>query len=205
MGRSLGGAFSDGIGQFARRFSPDGCRLAFVAGGKLGVWEVAAAPECRTLHPGMLGNRSEAQDATVVMSADVSPDGRLVATGDRDGVRLWEAGTGRELAHLKAGYCETVLFHPDGQRLISSSRWGLYRWPIRLDPEHGPDTICIGPPELLREYGGRRVEQGGLDARSPDPGADRQRQRPGLTRRFQPSPPGLEPGSGPRQRGESTA
>ncbi len=84
----------------------------------------------------------------------MSPDGRLVATGDRDGVRLWEAGTGRELAHLKAGHCETVLFHPEGQRLITSSRWGLYRWPIRLDPGHGPDAIRIGPPELLREYAG---------------------------------------------------
>ena len=90
----------------------------------------------------------------MVLAADVSPDGRLVATGDRDGVRLWEADTGRELAHLKAGCCETVLFHPDGQRLISSSRWGLYRWPIRPDPERGPDAIRVGPPELLRESAG---------------------------------------------------
>ncbi len=132
-------------------FAPDDRRLAFVAGGKIGVWDVAAAPECRTLHPGMLGNRTEARDATGVLSADVSPDGRLVATSDGDGVRLWESDTGRELAHLKAGYCETVLFHPDGQSLISSGRWGLYRWPIRPDPERGPDAIRVGPPELLRE------------------------------------------------------
>ena len=133
-------------------FAPDDRRLAFRSGGTIGVWDVAAAPECRTLHPGMLGNRSERRDATGVLSADVSPDGRLVATSDGDGVRLWESDTGRELAHLKAGFCETVLFHPDGQRLISSSRWGLYRWPIRPDP--GPDAICIGPPELLRESAG---------------------------------------------------
>ena len=129
--------------------SPDDRRAAFAVGGKVGAWDVAAAPECRTLHSGMLGNRSEARDATGVIAADMSPDGRLVATSDGDGVRLWESDTGRELAHLKAGFCETVLFHPDGQRLISSSRWGLYRWPIRPDP--GPDAICIGPPELLRE------------------------------------------------------
>jgi tetratricopeptide (TPR) repeat protein len=83
--------------------------------------------------------------------ADVSPDGRLVATSDSDGVSLWEAGTGRELAHLKAGDCETVLFHVDGQSLITSGVWGLYRWPIRSDPERGPDAIRVGPPELLRE------------------------------------------------------
>ncbi len=135
-------------------FAPDDRRLAFVVGGKIGVWDVATGAECRTLHPEMLGNRSEARDATGVTAADVSPDGRLVATGGGDGVRLWESDTGRELAQLKAGGCDTVLFHPDGQSLISSSKWGLYRWPIRLDPERGPDAIRVGPPELLREPAG---------------------------------------------------
>ena len=135
-------------------FAPDDRRLAFVVGGKIGVWDVATGAECRTLYPEMLGNRSEARDATGVTAADVSPDGRLVATGGGDGVRLWESDTGRELAQLKAGGCDTVLFHPDGQSLISSSKWGLYRWPIRLDPERGPDAIHVGPPELLREPAG---------------------------------------------------
>ena len=141
-------------GSLRGSFAPDDRRLAFIVGGKVGVWDVAVAPECRTLHPGMLGNRSETRDAAGVMAADVSPDGRLVATSDGDGVRLWEADTGRELAHLKAGFCDTVLFHPDGQSLISSSRWGLYRWPIRPDPDRGPDAIRVGPPELLRESAG---------------------------------------------------
>ena len=40
-------------------FAPDDRRLAFRAGGSIGVWEVASGDECRTLHPAMLGNRSE--------------------------------------------------------------------------------------------------------------------------------------------------
>ncbi len=69
-------------------FSPDDRRLAYRIGGKIGVWDVAAAPECRTLHPEMLGNRSEARNVTGVACADLSPDGRLVATGGGDGIRL---------------------------------------------------------------------------------------------------------------------
>ena len=102
----------------------------------------------------MIGNRSETAIATGVESADVSPDARILATGDADGVRLWDAYAGHELAHLECGPSVTVLFHPDGRHLISSGRWGLFRWPIRPDPDRGPDAIRVGPPELLRESSG---------------------------------------------------
>ena len=104
----------------------------------------------------MLGNRSEARDATEVTAADVSPNDRLVATSVGDGVRLWEADSGRELAYLNAGFCESVLFHPDGKSLVSSGNWGLYRWPVRPDPDRGADAIRVGPPELLRETADRK-------------------------------------------------
>ncbi len=135
-------------------FAPDSRRLAFENGGTIGIWDVAGGAECRTLHPGMAGNRSDAREKNGVIWADVSHDGRLVATSEEDGIRIWDSDTGRELAHLKAGASETVLFHPGGHGLISSSRWGLYRWPIRPDPERGPDAISIGPPELLQELAG---------------------------------------------------
>ncbi len=136
-------------------FAEDDRSLAFNVGGKIGVWDVAVASECRTLHPGLFGNLSEDPAASGVQAADVSPDGRILATGDADGVRLWDTDTFRELAHLKCGLCETVLFHPNGQHLISSGRRGLFRWPIRPDPDRGPDAIQIGPPGLLREPAGR--------------------------------------------------
>ncbi len=148
-------------------FAPDDRLMAFFAGGKIGVWDVAHGAECQTLHPRMFGNRSPARDATAagVIAADMSPDGRLVATSGGDGVRLWDLGTGRELAHVNAGLCETILFDPDGQRLISSGPWGLYRWPIQPDPDRGPDAIRVGPPELLRESEGGAWSKA---ARMPD-------------------------------------
>jgi WD40 repeat protein len=135
-------------------FSPDDKRLAFKIGQNLGTWDVATGAECRVLQPAMLGNRSEAKDIIQPTCAQVSPDSRLIATCDAGGVCLWEAGTGRELAHLKTGACESVLFHPDGRSLISSGAWGLYRWPISSDHVRVGDSLLIGPPELLRETTG---------------------------------------------------
>ena len=86
---------------------------------------------------------------TGVTSADVSPDGGLIATSHGDGVYLWESDTGRELAHLKSGQIDSVLFHPDGGSLITSGRWGVDRWPIRRDPDGGAAVLRIGPPALL--------------------------------------------------------
>ena len=69
-------------------FAPDGRRLAYRSGGKFGVWEIASGDECRTLHSGMLGDRSEGRKASTVTAAAFSPDGRLLATADGDGARL---------------------------------------------------------------------------------------------------------------------
>ncbi len=138
----------------AHGFAPDDRRLAYEDGGLLGVWEVASGDECQTLQPGLLGNRDERPDATKVgSSAAFSPDGRLLATCDVDGVRLWEVDTGGEVAQLNDHGCADVLFHPDGTSLITAGKWGLFRWPIRPDRERGPDAVRVGPPELLRETG----------------------------------------------------
>ena len=140
-------------------FAPDDRRLAYFLGGKLGVWDVAVATECKTLHPDMLGNRSETRENSRVIAADVSPDGRLVATGDWDGVHLWETDTGREVAHLQSGPSNTVSFHPDGASLVISGLSSTDRWPIRSDPEGGVEARRIGPPELLSATGGRDYPQ----------------------------------------------
>ncbi|MEG4319132.1 MULTISPECIES: NACHT domain-containing protein [unclassified Microcoleus] len=59
-----------------------------------------------------------------VRSVIFSPDGKLLATGDTDGVvRLWEASTGREILTCKghSNVVESVAFSPDGKILASGS------------------------------------------------------------------------------------
>ncbi len=105
----------------------------------------------RTINPDLIGNRTEPSPGAWSVAAEFSPDGRLAALATRDGVHLHDPDSGRELAHLEAGFCETVLFTPDGRNLIASGRWGLFRWPIGLDPVDGAVALRLGPPELLLE------------------------------------------------------
>ena len=97
-------------------FAPDDRRLAFTRGvGIIGVWDVSTAPERLTLPACMTGNLAERRVGGGVRGAQFSPDGQLLATAADDGVRLWDADRGRELAHLKAGKCRSVLFDSDGR------------------------------------------------------------------------------------------
>jgi serine/threonine protein kinase/WD40 repeat protein/tetratricopeptide (TPR) repeat protein len=157
-----GEALATVTGRVDGPFSPDDRWLPFQHDDKIGVWEVPHGRECRTLHPGMVGNRTdEPGDGTAVYGADISPDGRVLAAACGDGVRLYDTASGRELAHLPVGACGTVLFEPNGQSLITYCRAGLYRWPIRFD-DQAPLSVSpqprgeiqkgvwrVGPPQLL--------------------------------------------------------
>src|SRR5262249_16807863 len=59
-----------------------------------------------------------------------SPDGKLVATGCRDGAaRVWDAATGKALPVLArhGGLVSHVSFSPDGRRLLTASDDGTAR------------------------------------------------------------------------------
>src|SRR5262249_40756772 len=79
-------------------------------------------------------------------------DGRLLASSDVDGVRLWDPSTGTPVAHLPQEDIGTVQFSPDGSHLLTccdSSDPALRIWPLRAIGDGAGGGLRIGPPQSL--------------------------------------------------------
>ncbi len=65
-------------------------------------------------------------------SAAFSPDGRLVAVGDRYAIRLWDLKTGKELPMLQDNEIQwSAAFTPDSTRLVSGGSGKVNVWDVR--------------------------------------------------------------------------
>ena len=73
-----------------------------------------------------------------VMSVAFREDGKLLASGSRDGeVKLWEFPSGKEMRALKAhtDAVTKVVFHPDGKQLATGSYDGTVKlWNLNAAP-----------------------------------------------------------------------
>lgn len=146
-------------------FSAD-ASMTFVAAGEPGVFG-----EVRLFHSAngsLIRTLQGHRDA--IYAADLSPDGKLLATGSYDQkVKLWDVATGTEVrtlhGHNDAVY--DVAFHPNGKILASASGDRTVKlWDVatgeRLDtlnqPEKEQYTVSFSPD-------GQRVVAGGVDRR----------------------------------------
>ena len=105
-------------------FGPDSKTLADGGAGVVTVWDALRGVEVRKY----LGSESP------LYVTKVSPDGRLLACGYRDGtVRLWDVATGapRGVLRSDSGMIWSIAFHPSGSRLATESVDGVVRvWDI---------------------------------------------------------------------------
>jgi WD40 repeat protein len=104
--------------------------------------QIEAGREYRTLVAGT-GRRQQVRD---YRSCSVHPDGRLLAVGTQRGISLMDLATGSEREFLTVA-AEVVLFEPTGA-LLTNTRAGLFRWPVRADPA-AAHHFRIGPPERV--------------------------------------------------------
>src|SRR5262249_49072343 len=128
------------------RFTADGRRLGFLKGDALGVYELNDAGGLRALSPRRPWKPTSLGPPPETGDVDFGPDGRLVATTSNDGLRLWDAATGREAAHLAIGLVESARFDPRGRWLWTFGEYGLHRWPIESGREPA-GLVRLGPPE----------------------------------------------------------
>ena len=76
----------------------------------------------------------------------ISPDGRLLALGMDDGVRIWDLSSCREVAFLPTEQTLSPIFTPDGKELITSGDSGLQRWPVEI--RSPPDSKAASPQSV---------------------------------------------------------
>jgi len=126
-------------------FSLDDRWLAcFPNDGHVGIWEIVTKPVCRIL-------RVEPDSGRSSFGCAFSPNGQLLATCHRDGMRVWDTASAREIAFLDQGDIDAAIFDVSGRSIITSGDKGLKQWPVEPRRD-GNASIKIGPGKMLGNW-----------------------------------------------------
>jgi WD40 repeat protein/serine/threonine protein kinase len=125
------------------QFGPGDRLLGFtMTGPKVELWEVAGGGAACGVLCGPRGGGG-------VWSVDFSPDGRLLASTDRGGIRLWDCTALREVASVPRGGIHSAVFQPADGSLLTCGEGGLYRWPVSPEPGSAGAGLRLGLPQLV--------------------------------------------------------
>jgi eukaryotic-like serine/threonine-protein kinase len=112
-----------------------------VTGNRLELFKFSSAPECPTLH---FQTPAGGTDRVAY-----SPDGRMLVSTHKDGLRIWDARSSFESAFIPCGDTRTVQFARDEHGFITAQGSELFWWPIKAEGQGGTNTFTIGPVERV--------------------------------------------------------
>ncbi len=128
-------------------FSPDGQTFLTVSGAEARLFRTADGKFKGVVLRHPPPERFNAR-ASPKLSAEFSPDGRLIATGAADGTaRLWDAATGEPRTDVLAapGPVLALAFSPDGRTFATGCLDGGARmWEVPTGRRRDPDLLCGG-------------------------------------------------------------
>jgi WD40 repeat protein len=124
-------------------FSPEGQWLAAgIRNEIVGLFQISFSSVLRHIYVLPLEERG-------VWCLDISPDGKLMAAGCTEGLRLLDFATGKEWAFRPFRDCRSAIFTPDGSALVTCGSSGLARWPIERPTD--ANEVRLGPRESIRD------------------------------------------------------
>ncbi len=131
-----------GRGYFLR-FSHDGQRLGGLLGAGLAILRVAGEAERRTFG-------SEISRTYEAIQAEISLDGKLVASANSNGIDVWQLDTARHLVWLPMHATHWVRFRREANenQLLIGTAEGVHSRTVDFDPANA--RLQIGPPEPIR-------------------------------------------------------
>jgi WD40 repeat protein len=125
MGRARFSAGGTGVNNSTLTFTPDGKHVALAGADRsVIVWDAATGKETARV------GRAELP-VPVQRNFALSPDGKLVAIMENEGIQIWDMKANKkigDLADKAAGYLAYAVFSPDGKTLVATGGNVIHRW-----------------------------------------------------------------------------
>jgi WD40 repeat protein len=126
----------------ASRFSTDDEWITCqITGNRLELFQFSSAAECPTLH--------FQAPAGGTYSVAYSPDGRMLVSTHKDGLRIWDARSSLESVFIPHGDTRVVQYARDGHGFVTAEGSELLWWPIQAKEQGGTNSFTIGPVESV--------------------------------------------------------
>lgn len=118
------------------QFSKDGRWLGFRGlSDRIELWAVTANQEYWTVGQGS------------AYEGDLSPDGRFLAMGMKDGLRVWDLLRRKQVVYRALEGTFAVFFAGGGRQLVTCSpKHGLQCWPVEITEDATAREFTLGPP-----------------------------------------------------------